>query len=310
MTKLRIGIVGTGMIARNQHIPAIIANEAFELVGSVDPAAHIAGVQSHPSLQALVQATRPDAVAVCTPPQVRHTIARAALGAGLHVLLEKPPCATIGELEDLAACAQRVGVSLYTAWHSQHAAAVGAARDWIGVHRARRIRVEWREDVRRWHPGQQWIWQPGGLGVFDPGINALSILTSILDAPLYVIRARLDYPANQAAPIAASLDLAAGGEVTIAAEFDWRLTGTQTWDIAVEAADGAQMLLSMGGTRISTQATAPPDALEGEYPAIYRRFAALVASRRSEVHAAPLRVVADAFLIGERTTVAPFDASA
>jgi len=297
------------MIARSQHLPALLANQAFELVGTVDPAAQLAGVPNHPSLQALVQASRPDAIAVCTPPQVRHRIARAALGAGLHVLLEKPPCATVGELADLAACAERARVTLFTAWHAQYAAAVGAARKWIGEHWARRIRVEWREEVRRWHPDQSWIWQPGGLGVFDPGINAVSILTAILDAPLCVTRARLDYPANQAAPIAASVELAAGGDLTIAAEFDWRLTGTQTWDIAVEAADGAQMLLSMGGHRISTQASAPGEALEGEYPAIYRRFAALVASRRSEVDAAPLRVVADAFLIGERTRVAPFDAS-
>ena len=32
----------------------------------------------------------------------------------------------------------------------------------------------------RWHPGQEWIWQAGGFGVFDPGINALSIVTRIL----------------------------------------------------------------------------------------------------------------------------------
>jgi D-galactose 1-dehydrogenase len=44
------------------------------------------------------------------------------------------------------------------------------------------VNVIWREDVRVWHPGQDWIWQPGGLGVFDPGINALSIITHILPA--------------------------------------------------------------------------------------------------------------------------------
>ncbi len=35
------------------------------------------------------------------------------------------------------------------------------------------------------------------------------------------------------------------------------------------------MLLSMGGHRISTGGEAAADALEGEYPAIYRHFAAL-----------------------------------
>ena len=39
----------------------------------------------------------------------------------------------------------------------------------------RTLTVAWKEDVRIWHPGQAWIWKAGGLGVFDPGINALSI---------------------------------------------------------------------------------------------------------------------------------------
>ena len=65
--------------------------------------------------------------------------------------------------------------------------------------------VEWKEDVRVWHPGQAWIWEPGGLGVFDPGINALSILTRILPRPFFLTRAELSFPRERAAPIAADL---------------------------------------------------------------------------------------------------------
>ena len=61
--------------------------------------------------------------------------------------------------------------------------------------------------MRRWHPGQAWIWEPGGFGVFDPGINALSIATSIF-APFFLTAARLDFPENRDAPIAAALDSA------------------------------------------------------------------------------------------------------
>ena len=39
---------------------------------------------------------------------------------------------------------------------------------------------------------------------------------------------------------------------------------------------------------------------EREYPAIYRRFAAVVGARMIDVDASPLRIVADAFLLGER----------
>ena len=71
--------------------------------------------------------------------------------------------------------------------------------------RVRELRVTWKEDVRHWHPGQAWIWEPGGFGVFDPGINALSILTRILPSPIFVQSATLAVPANRAAPIAAEI---------------------------------------------------------------------------------------------------------
>src|SRR3546814_1603945 len=49
-----------------------------------------------------------------------------------------------------------------------------------------RARITWIEDVRKWHPGQDWIWKPGGFGVFDPGINALSLASLLFPGPLTV----------------------------------------------------------------------------------------------------------------------------
>jgi D-galactose 1-dehydrogenase len=302
---LRLGVVGAGKIARDQHIPAIAANEALELVGFVDPVSTVDGVRSYPSLEEMIKNARPAAIAVCTPPRARYEEARMAIGAGLHVLLEKPPCATVGEVEDLAIRAKSAGVTLYTAWHSQHAPAVSVARDWVVAHPVRRIKVDWREDVRRWHPGQDWIWRPGGFGVFDPGINALSILTTILPETVVVERARLEFPANCDTPIAAQFALGTAS-YRIDAEFDWRHTGPQTWDISVEALDGAKMLLSKGGHQISIGSQHAHDALQGEYPSIYRRFAELVSHGLSEVHVEPLRLAADTFLLAERVTTEAF----
>ena len=53
--------------------------------------------------------------------------------------------------------------------------------------------------------GSTWIWKGGGLGVFDPGINALSILTRIFPARCCCVEAELSYPANCETPIAARL---------------------------------------------------------------------------------------------------------
>ncbi|HEX2136197.1 MAG TPA: Gfo/Idh/MocA family oxidoreductase, partial [Microvirga sp.] len=194
-----IGIIGLGKIALDQHVPAIRADPAFDLLAvssqrglQVDGAKH--AVRDHRELLRLPDL---EAVAICTPPQVRHGIAREALEAGKHVLLEKLPAATLSELEDLRRLGERAGRVVFTAWHSQFNRAVDEAQRALQGHEVRRLLVTWKEDVRRWHPGQQWIWQPGGFGVFDPGVNALSILTKILPEPIFLRRAELSFPENR-----------------------------------------------------------------------------------------------------------------
>ncbi|BBI53534.1 hypothetical protein HORIV_59550 [Vreelandella olivaria] len=99
--------------------------------------------------------------------------------------MKKPPGATLSEVEDLIATAAKQGVSLFAAWHSRFAPGVAQAKQWLRERQVQRVEIEWKEDVRVWHPGQAWIWQPGGMGVFDPGINALSIATEILPQPFF-----------------------------------------------------------------------------------------------------------------------------
>ncbi len=47
-----------------------------------------------------------DAVALCQPPQARCAAALAAIAAGRHVFLEKPPGATLAEVGLLVAAAR------------------------------------------------------------------------------------------------------------------------------------------------------------------------------------------------------------
>jgi D-galactose 1-dehydrogenase len=249
-----------------------------------------------------------DAVAVCTPPQVRHRIAREALEAGKHVLLEKPPAATLSELHDLGRIADRAGLVVFTTWHSQYNRAVDVARETLRGQRVRRLLVTWKEDVRHWHPGQQWIWEAGGFGVFDPGINALSIVTKILPQPVFVRRADLQFPSNRDAPIAADIEFSSGldGE-DLRAVFDWRQTGPQTWDIEVETEGGARLLLAQGGSRLEIDGREVAQARPAEYEGIYERFATLLDEGRSEIDDDPFRLVADAFMVGRRVAVEAFE---
>ena len=303
---LRIGLVGFGKIARDQHLPAIARTDGAELVAVASRHGEAPGVRNYKDVETMLAAEPElDAVAMCQPPQFRYEAARQALAAGRHVFLEKPPGATVSEVEALIALAQDKGVSLFASWHSRYAAAVAPARDWVAGRAIRKLQITWKEDVRHWHPGQTWIWEAGGFGVFDPGINALSILTAIVGEPIRLCAAQLEVPSKRQAPIAAQLPLKTAGEAPIEAEFDFRQTGPQSWDIRVEADDGV-LLLSEGGNKLAVDGVAQAAAPEGEYPAMYRHFVDLVRARRSDVDLAPLRLVADAFLCGRFQPTDPF----
>lgn len=306
MTELRIAIVGFGKIARDQHVGAIAAVPGAMLAAIASRNASLPGLPHFATVEELLEkGPQIDAVSLCTPPQVRRAQAAAALAAGKHVMLEKPPGIGVAELDPLIAMATEARRTLFATWHSRHAPAVEPARQWLAARRIRSVHINWKEDVRVWHPGQAWIWEPGGLGVFDPGINALSILTRILPKPVFVTAAELAFPANCQSPIAANLTLTDIGGLPITAEFDFRQTGPQSWDILVETDEG-RMTLSRGGRIMEVDGKVVADAPDEEYRELYRHFVELAATGASDVDLAPLRLVADAFLLGKRNTVEPF----
>jgi D-galactose 1-dehydrogenase len=247
----------------------------------------------------------PEAVAICTPPQARYRIAREALTRGRHVLLEKPPCVTLSEAEKLVGLAKEAGKTLFCAWHSRFAPAVRPARDWLESRTVRGIRIVWHEDVRVWHPGQQWIWNHGGCGVFDAGINALSIVTTILPRPFLLREARLQVPANCNTPIAAELALSNAAGFDMTASFNWLHEGRQTWDIEIETSDGL-LLLSDGGSRLSIDGRPVPMEANEEYRHAYAHFAELISAVRCDVDLAPFYIVAEALERGRRDIAPPF----
>jgi D-galactose 1-dehydrogenase len=306
MTRIKIAIVGLGKIARDQHVPALAANEQFELAAVASPHNRLEGLPHYSDVEALLRAVpEVSTVALCTTPQARYDTARYALQQGRHVLLEKPPGMTVSEVLELVRLATNKQLALFATWHSHYGRAVQPARKWLAERTIRSVRVDWKEDVRVWHPGQTWIWRPGGLGVFDPGINALSILTRIIPGGLILKDADLSFPSNCQTPIAASVQLVCADGAPVHMQLDFRHAGTACWDITVDT-DGGRLQLLMGGNVMQVDdqpvATAPAE----EYPGLYAHFAQLVRAREIDVDLAPLQLVADAFLCGRRVEVEPF----
>lgn len=306
MRPIRIAIIGYGKIAADQHVPSIEASDRLELAATSSRSGH--GVEPvYTDWRELLETVEGlEAVAITTPPSVRYEIARECIAKGLHVLLEKPPAATLSEVSELACLAEARNVTLFATWHARHNAAVPAAAQALAGKRIASMRIVWHEDVHKWHPGQRWIWEPGGFGVFDPGINALSIATSIFPGALFVRSGELSFPENSQTPIAAEISFAsdaADGELS--ASFDWRRSEGEEWTIDVRTSDGRTVHLADGGARLTIDGEDHDAGGPDEYPDIYRQFVDLIDERRSSVDVRPLQLVADCLLASSRRTVEP-----
>lgn len=108
MTKLKVGVIGCGVIGR-KHSEAAFTLPHVELAAVADvneqALSEVAGQFKVPkpytSAEALLQDSEVEAVVLALPTQIRGKLALKALGHNKHLLLEKPAGMNAGELERL-----------------------------------------------------------------------------------------------------------------------------------------------------------------------------------------------------------------
>lgn len=206
---IRTALVGYGLGGRYFHAPFLAADPAFSLdfVVTGDPERATAARREHPGartvpdLSSLLEggpATEVDLVVVSTPPARHAEQARAALEAGLHVVVDKPMTVTADEARDLVALAQREGRML-TAYQN---------RRWDGDFLTLRRLVEEGDlgTVRRfesrfetWKPTETKEWKRGSVGsgvgvLYDLGVHlidqAVQLLGPVEEAHAELLRHR------------------------------------------------------------------------------------------------------------------------
>lgn len=300
---IRIAVIGVGQIARQQHLPALENDPDFTIVAAVSPVPVALNVPVFATLAELRQSDLVlDAVALCTPPALRYGLAHEALASGWHVLLEKPPTVTRSQAESLSRLADERGLTIFAAWHSVYAASIPALREILPTLSIERVTIAWKENAEKWHPGADWLWRDGALGVFDAGINALSILCTLSSEAILYDAALLSFHDNQRAP--SHVRLAMRGSETglpITAEFDWRHeAASEIWEIVWHAGNGERVILSEGGARLHRGSLEIVLAEAHEYAGVYRHFAALIREGRSSLDLRALDLVTDALAFGTR----------
>src|SRR6266851_2920154 len=114
---IRVALIGYGYAGRTFHAPLIRATPGLELavISSKAPDRvrdDLPGVAVVPSPGDAWAIPSIDLVVIATPNDTHLPIATAALGAGKHVVIEKPIAPTLAEARDLASLAQRLNLVL------------------------------------------------------------------------------------------------------------------------------------------------------------------------------------------------------
>jgi predicted dehydrogenase len=124
MTKIRIGVIGAGLIGR-KHLRKLAEHSDYELAGIADVntgqvAAEHPGARIFGDYRKLLDEARPDAVLIASPNQLHTENGIACARAGIHFLIEKPVTDTLETAADLIAEVKKAGVRTLVGHHRRH----------------------------------------------------------------------------------------------------------------------------------------------------------------------------------------------
>jgi predicted dehydrogenase len=112
-----VAVIGYGMSATIFHIPFITLTKQFKLHSVVQRKPNdkynaqkdLPNIKHHISIEPVLGDPDVDIIAILTPPNTHYELARKALEAGKHVLVEKPFVPTSTEALELVAVAKKAG---------------------------------------------------------------------------------------------------------------------------------------------------------------------------------------------------------
>lgn len=133
MKRLKIGVLGAGLIGK-RHIDTILAcPDDAELVGIADP---VAGADKYPyvkapffkTAEALFDTAKPDSVVIATPNNLHAPQGIECARRGIHFIIEKPVTESLESAAALLREIAKSGVKTLTGHHRRYVQAVRTAR--------------------------------------------------------------------------------------------------------------------------------------------------------------------------------------
>jgi hypothetical protein len=109
MQRLKVGIIGCGLITQVEHLPNLLGlGDRFEVIGVADPSAKVRayiaqlyGVEAFATAEQIFD-HQPDCVVIATPDAYHVELTLRALERGINVFVEKPLCYNPADVQKLA----------------------------------------------------------------------------------------------------------------------------------------------------------------------------------------------------------------
>lgn len=192
--------VGAGLWGREWAEVVLTRARGFRLCGVVDKEQEVRGWVSAslrcPVFRDLTSALRGvecDAVLIATPPESHRSLAEEALGAGRHVVIEKPLALTLLDARAIAEASMRSGrvamVSQNYRFRRQSRALEHLVRT-RALGQLRGGRISCRRDLRRLHTATDWRGRMPHPYLFDMAIHHLDLVRMITREDIVEVDAR------------------------------------------------------------------------------------------------------------------------
>lgn len=235
---VRVGLVGAGAIAQISHLPALARIPGVKVVALCDvdqgKARRVASRYNVPrttvSFEELAGLDDVDAVDICLPNHLHAPAALAALGAGKHVLCERPFSRSSREASEMVAAAGKAGRVLMSGFNSRFREDVTVLKRFVAGGEIGNVfyaKTGWLMQSSTWS-GEGWRKKKqyaGGGVLLDLGIQMLDTTLWLLDLPRVTAVSASAHPRPDGdrleSTASAHLRLAGGGSVTV--EVSWSL---------------------------------------------------------------------------------------
>jgi len=196
---LRLGVIGVGVVAQVNHLPALKGRRDVEVVAISDDdvekarmvAQHFGIGRAVADYEALLRTDEIEAVIIATPNHLHAPMTQAALGYGKHVLCEKPPARNAAEAGQMADAAEKSGKVLMYAMNNRFRSDVTVLRRYLERQELGKIfyaKTGWlrrRSDARGpdWYENKK---SSGGGVLMDLGVQMLDLSLWLMGNPKVV----------------------------------------------------------------------------------------------------------------------------